>query len=82
MTAEGTALLVTYVILVGALIVVIVAVVADRQRVIRLITSFLPDFEHPEVVTARTSGCSPTCGMRRLGRHWAGSTSASTAGAR
>ena len=42
---------VTYVILIAVLLAVIIVVVVDRRRVVRLITSFLPDFEHPEVVT-------------------------------
>jgi RsiW-degrading membrane proteinase PrsW (M82 family) len=70
-TAEGTALLTTYAILGGALIVVITVVVADRQRVVRMITSFLPDFEHPEVVTAQDIPMLANLRMRRLGRHWA-----------
>lgn len=70
-TAEGSTLLATYVILVGVLIVVITVVIADRQRVIKMITSFLPDFEHPEVVTAQDIPMLANLRMRRLGRHWA-----------
>ena len=61
-TAGGTGLLVSYAVLFAALLAVIIAVVVDRQRVIGMITNFLPDFEQPEVVTAKTSGCSPTSG--------------------
>jgi RsiW-degrading membrane proteinase PrsW (M82 family) len=68
---RGTGLMVTYVILVVALAAVIVAVLADRRRVIRLIVSFLPDFEHPEVVTADDIRMLASLRLRRLGRHWA-----------
>jgi hypothetical protein len=46
-------------------------VVADRRRVIRMITRFLPDFEHPEVVTAHDIPMLASLRLRRLGRHWA-----------
>ena len=71
MGARGTTLVVTYAILVAALTAVIVAVVADRRRVVRLIVSFLPDFEHPEVVTADDIRMLASLRLRRLGRHWA-----------
>jgi protease PrsW len=70
-TASGTGLLVTYVILIVALAAVVVVVVADRRRVVRLIINFLPDFEHPEVVTADDIRMLASLRMRRLGRHWA-----------
>jgi RsiW-degrading membrane proteinase PrsW (M82 family) len=69
--ASGTGLLVTYVILLVALTAVIVAVVADRRRVVGLIIRFLPDFEHPEVVTADDIRMLASLRWRRLGRHWA-----------
>jgi hypothetical protein len=69
--ARGTSLLATYGILVVALIAVIVAVVADRRRVVHLIMRFLPDFEHPEVVTANDIPMLASLRLRRLGRHWA-----------
>ena len=69
--ASGTALLVTYVILLAVLIAVTVAVVADRRRVVRLIVSFLPDFVHPEVITANDIPMLASLRLRRLGRHWA-----------
>jgi protease PrsW len=68
---EGTGLLVTYVILVAALIGVIVVVVIDRQRVVAMITSFLPGFEHPDVVMVTDVRMLASLRMRRLGRHWA-----------
>jgi protease PrsW len=67
----GTELQVTYVILIVVLLTVVVVVIADRQRVIRLITSFLPDFEDPEVVTIEDIRMLASLRMRRLGRHWA-----------
>jgi protease PrsW len=70
-TAAGTGLLVTYLILIVALVLVIAAVVADRRRVVRLIVSFLPDFEHPEVVTVDDIRMLASLRLRRLGRHWA-----------
>jgi protease PrsW len=69
--AHGTGLLVTYVILVAALIGVIVVVVIDRQRVVAMITRFLPDFEHPEVLMVTDVRMLASLRMRRLGRHWA-----------
>jgi protease PrsW len=69
--ARGTGLLVTYVILLVVLIAVTVAVVADRRRVVRLIISFLPDFVHPEVITANDIPMLASLRLRRLGRHWA-----------
>jgi RsiW-degrading membrane proteinase PrsW (M82 family) len=69
--AGGTGLVVTYGILVAALIGVIVVVVIDRQRVVEMITMFLPDFEHPEVVMMTDVRMLASLRMRRLGRHWA-----------
>jgi RsiW-degrading membrane proteinase PrsW (M82 family) len=69
--ASGTGVIVTYAILIVALVAVVVAVVADRRRVVRLIISFLPDFEHPEVVTANDIQMLTSLRLRRLGRHWA-----------
>jgi RsiW-degrading membrane proteinase PrsW (M82 family) len=69
--ARGTSLVVTYGILLAALIAVIIAVIADRRRVIHLIVSFLPDFEDPEVVTANDIPMLASLRLRRLGRHWA-----------
>jgi len=71
MGANGAGLEVTYGILLAALVAVVAAVIADRRRVIRLIVSFLPDFEHPEVVTADDIRMLASLRMRRLGRHWA-----------
>jgi protease PrsW len=67
----GGGLQATYVILIGALVVMVLVVIADRRRVIRLITSFLPDFEDPEVVTIEDVRMLASLRMRRLGRHWA-----------
>jgi protease PrsW len=69
--ARGTGLVVTYGILIVALIAVIVAVITDRRRVVGLIVRFLPDFQHPEVVTADDIRMLANLRMRRLGRHWA-----------
>ena len=67
----GAGLQATYVILIGALVVMVVVVIADRRRVIQLITSFLPDFEDPEVVTIEDIRMLASLRMRRLGRQWA-----------
>ncbi len=69
--ARGAGVVVTYVILTVALAAVIVAVLTGRRRVIRLIVSFLPDFEDPEVVTANDIPMLASLRLRRLGRHWA-----------
>jgi RsiW-degrading membrane proteinase PrsW (M82 family) len=69
--AGGAGLLVTYVILAVALIGVIVVVVIDRQRVVAMITMFLPEFEHPEVVMVTDVRMLASLRMRRLGRQWA-----------
>jgi protease PrsW len=67
----GLSLAVTYVILLAVLLAVFVAVVADRRRVIRMITRFLPDFAHPEVVTEHDIPMLASLRWRRLGRQWA-----------
>ena len=67
----GAGLQATYFILIAALAAVVVVVIADRRRVILLITSFLPDFEDPEVVTIPDIRMLTSLRMRRLGRHWA-----------
>jgi protease PrsW len=67
----GVSLAVTYVILLAVLLAVFVAVVADRRRVVRMITLFLPDFEHPEVVTEHDILMLASLRWRRLGRQWA-----------
>ena len=45
--------------------------IADRRRVIGMIISFLPDFEHPEVVTTQDIRMLASLRLRRLGRQWA-----------
>jgi protease PrsW len=67
----GVGLQFTYVILIAVLLAVVVTVIADRRRVIRLITSFLPDFEDPEVVTIQDIRMLASLRLRRLGRQWA-----------
>jgi RsiW-degrading membrane proteinase PrsW (M82 family) len=67
----GTGLQFTYVILIVVLLAVVVTVIADRRRVIGLITSFLPDFAHPEVVTVDDIRMLANLRLRRLGRQWA-----------
>jgi protease PrsW len=67
----GTGLQVTYFILAVALLTVVIMVLADRRRVIGMITSFLPDFEDPEVVTPQDIRMLASPRLRRLGRHWA-----------
>ena len=69
--AGGAGLLVTYVILAAALIGVVIVVVIDRRRVVAMITMFLPDFEHPEVVMVTDVPMLASLRMRRLGRQWA-----------
>jgi RsiW-degrading membrane proteinase PrsW (M82 family) len=70
-TAGGASLVVTYVILAAALIGVIIVVVIDRQRVVTMITMFLPGFEDPEVVMVTDVRMLASLRMRRLGRQWA-----------
>jgi len=67
----GTSLAITYVILLAVLAGLVAAVVADRRRVVAMINRFLPDFEHPEVVTAHDIPMLSSLRLRRLGRHWA-----------
>ena len=67
----GTGLQVTYLILAVALLAVVITVLADRRRVIGMITSFLPDFQDPEVVTPQDIRMLASPRLRRLGRHWA-----------
>lgn len=67
----GIGLQVTYLVLIVALLALLIVVIADRQRVIGMITSFLPEFEDPEVVTARDIRMLASLRMRRLGRQWA-----------
>jgi RsiW-degrading membrane proteinase PrsW (M82 family) len=69
--ARGAGLLAAYLVLVAAVIGVIVVVVIDRQRVVAMITMFLPDFEHPEVVMVTDVRMLASLRMRRLGRQWA-----------
>src|SRR3984957_19474266 len=68
---SGTGLLVSYVVLIAALLAIIVAVITDRRRVIGMINSFLLDFEHPEVVTVEDIRMLGSLRWRRLGRQWA-----------
>lgn len=67
----GAGLTLTYVILIAALLVVVAVVVADRQRVVGMITRFLPGFEDPEVVTRYDIPMLASLRLRRLGRQWA-----------
>jgi RsiW-degrading membrane proteinase PrsW (M82 family) len=69
--AGGSALFATYLVLLGMLAAVIVTVAADRHRVVAMITRFLPDFEHPEIVTSYDIEMLASIRWRRLGRHWA-----------
>jgi protease PrsW len=70
-SAGGTGQAVSYGILAVVLAGTAAAVTADRRRVIAMITSFLPDFEDPEVVTAQDIRMLASLRLRRLGRHWA-----------
>ena len=68
---SGTGLLVSYVVLIAALLAIIATVISDRRRVIRMINTFLLDFEHPEVVTIEDIRMLGSLRWRRLGRQWA-----------
>jgi protease PrsW len=70
-SAGGNGLLVTYAVLIAALIALIVVVIVDRQRVVAMITMFLPGFEDPEVVMVSDVPMLASLRLRRLGRHWA-----------
>jgi RsiW-degrading membrane proteinase PrsW (M82 family) len=67
----GIGLQLTYAILLVVLLAIVITVIADRRRVILLITSFLPYFEHPEVVTTQDIRMLANLRLRRLGRQWA-----------
>ncbi len=69
--AGGIGLQVTYVVLISVLLAVVVTVIVDRSRVIRMITGFLPAFEDPEVVTIQDVRMLASLRLRRLGRQWA-----------
>jgi RsiW-degrading membrane proteinase PrsW (M82 family) len=69
--ASGSTLAATYMILLGVLLVVIVTLLADRRRVVGMITRFLPDFEDPEIVTGYDITMLASLRWRRLGRQWA-----------
>jgi RsiW-degrading membrane proteinase PrsW (M82 family) len=67
----GVPLLITYVILIAVLLALLIAVIYDRRRVVRLIIGFLPDFEHPDVITKQDIPMLASLRMRRRGRQWA-----------
>jgi PrsW family intramembrane metalloprotease len=68
---RGPGLQVTYVVLIAVLLAVVVTVIADRRRVIRMIFGFLLDFEDPEVITEQDVRMLANLRLRRLGRQWA-----------
>jgi len=68
---RGIELQVTYIVLIAVLVGLVAVVIADHRRVVRLITNFLPEFEHPEVVTIEDVRMLANLRLRRLGRHWA-----------
>ncbi len=70
-TAGAGRLAATYLFLLAALLAVVVVVAADRQRIVGMIRTFLPGFEHPAVVTAADITMLASLRMRRLGRQWA-----------
>jgi RsiW-degrading membrane proteinase PrsW (M82 family) len=67
----GIGLQVTYIVLIAALLALVITVIADRQRVIGMITTFLPEFTDPEVVTTQDIRMLASLRLRRLGRQWA-----------
>jgi hypothetical protein len=70
-TASESRLAATDLFLLAALLAVTVVVVADRQRIVGMITRFLPAFEDPAVVTAHDITMLASLRLRRLGRQWA-----------
>jgi RsiW-degrading membrane proteinase PrsW (M82 family) len=70
-TAGAGRLIVTNLVLLGALAVVIGIVVADRRRIVAMITRFLPEFADPVVVTEPDITMLASLRLRRLGRQWA-----------
>jgi RsiW-degrading membrane proteinase PrsW (M82 family) len=70
-SASGLQQTVSYLILVAALVAVVALVVADRQRVVGMITHFLPDYAEPTVMTAPDIAMLASLRLRRLGRQWA-----------
>ena len=51
--------------------VVVILVVADRRRIVRMVAQFLPDYKDPAVVTAADITMLASLQRRRLGRQWA-----------
>ncbi|HEY3879596.1 MAG TPA: PrsW family glutamic-type intramembrane protease [Trebonia sp.] len=69
--ADGPWLAASYLILVAMLIAAVIAVIAGRRRLIRMIRGVLPDFADPEVVTGQDIRMLASPRLRRLGRQWA-----------
>jgi RsiW-degrading membrane proteinase PrsW (M82 family) len=62
---------VVYVILLGVLAALLALMVADRRRIVALITRYLPAYEAPGVVTAPDVDMLASLRWRRLARQWA-----------
>jgi protease PrsW len=70
--AEGAGrLAVVYLILLAVLAGVLAVVVADRRRIVRLITRYLPDYEETRVVMPLDVAMLASLRSRRLARQWA-----------
>jgi RsiW-degrading membrane proteinase PrsW (M82 family) len=70
-TASTGRLAATDLFLLAALAAVAIVVVADRRRIVGMISMFLPAFEDPAVVTASDIVMLASLRLRRLGRQWA-----------
>jgi protease PrsW len=64
-------LAIVYLILLAVLAGVLVVVVADRRRIVRLITRYLPGYEDTRVVTPLDVAMLASLRSRRLARQWA-----------
>lgn len=69
-TASAGGLAAVYLIMVIALAVVVAFVVADRRRIIGLITTFLPGHAGTGALTRSDVTMLASLRMRRLARHW------------
>ncbi len=62
---------IAYVILLGVLAALLVAMVADRRRIVALITRSLPPYQAPVLMTAEDVEMLASLRWRRIARQWA-----------
>ncbi len=61
----------TYAILVGIVVILLIAMILDRRRIIRLIRRFLPEYEPAGILTGADVSMLSSLPHRRQARHWA-----------